>query len=172
MGLLKRMPSDQDQLAALYLSERDRLQRQINRRVGCPAAACDLVQDIFMRLWERMPLRCCGDPAYLTRCARNAAVDHLRAEKTRRTFVDGLLPDQYAAAPATPQDILQARQGLTGVDAALAALPERTRHVFLLNRIHGRTFAEIAAVMEISERMVAKHMARAMAACQSCLAAE
>lgn len=67
---------------------------------------------------------------------------------------------------------MQARQGLTGVDAALAALPERTRHVFLLNRIHGRTFAEIAAVMEISERMVAKHMARAMAACQSCLAAE
>ncbi|MEH0069230.1 sigma factor-like helix-turn-helix DNA-binding protein [Pannonibacter sp. Pt2-lr] len=81
------------------------------------------------------------------------------APSTRRSFVDGLLPDQYAAAPATPQDILQARQGLTGVDAALAALPERTRHVFLLNRIHGRTFAEIAAVMEISERMVAKHMA-------------
>ncbi|WP_196906650.1 sigma factor-like helix-turn-helix DNA-binding protein [Candidatus Symbiopectobacterium sp. 'North America'] len=37
----------------------------------------------------------------------------------------------------------------------------------MLNRVHGRSFSEIAAVMEISSRAVAKHMARAVAACEA-----
>ena len=35
------------------LAEHDRLERQICRRIGCRSTAGDLVQDIFLRLWER-----------------------------------------------------------------------------------------------------------------------
>lgn len=163
------MTAGNEDITTLYVAEGDRLRRQIGRRVGCAATACDLVQDIFLRLWERAPVRKGSDAAYLSRCARNAAIDHLRAEQTRRAFANGVLPEQYAAPPASPHEVLEARQGVRSIDATLAALPKQTRHVFLLNRIHGRSFVEIATAMGMSERMVAKHMARAVAACQETL---
>lgn len=165
----KTMNSKTEEIASLYQTERDRLHRQINRKVGCAATAYDLVHDIFMRLWERSPLYAGNDAAYLSRCARNAAIDHLRAEQSRRAFANGVLPEQYAPAPASPFDILQARDGVRSMDAALAGLPKQTRHIFLLNRIHGRTFSEIASVMGVSQRTIAKHMAKAVAACQETL---
>lgn len=159
------MTARTDEVAALYVAEHDRLERQICRRVGCRATACDLVHDIFLRIWKKATERKGNQSAYLTRCARNAAIDHARSERSRAKFVSGVLPEQYAADPATPLEILAVRQELCSIDEMLATLPKQTRHIFLLNRIHGRSFSEIAAVLGISQRAVAKHMARAVAAC-------
>lgn len=159
------MTAKGEKIAALYLAEQGRLERQITRRIGCSSTAGDLVQDIFLRLWERAT-DWTGEPAaYLNRCARNAAIDHMRSETRRSTFYAGILPEQYAAAPATPEAILAARQDVQRVDDLLALLPQRTRHIFILNRIHGRSFSEIAMVMAISKRAVEKHMAKAVSAC-------
>lgn len=159
------MSAKSEQIASLYIAERERLERQIFRRVGCRSTAGDLVHDIFLRLWERATDRDGNEAAYINRCARNAAIDHLRAVQRRTDFIGKILPEQYAAAPASPHDLLSARQSLDSIDTALVALPTQTRHIFLLNRIHGRSFSEIAAVFGISQRAVAKHMARAVAAC-------
>ncbi|HCL3426564.1 TPA: RNA polymerase sigma factor [Pseudomonas aeruginosa] len=59
---------------------------------------------------------------------------------------------------------------LRRVEAALRGLPERTRRIFLLNRIHGRTYAEIAQAMQLSQSAVEKHMMRALDACKASLA--
>ena len=40
----------------------------------------------------------------------------------------------------------------------------------LLNRIHGRTYAEIAQAMQLSQSAVEKHMMRALDACKASLA--
>jgi len=160
------MSSKSEQITALYISEFDRLERQICRRVGCRATAGDLIHDIFLRLWERATERSGSEAAYLNRCARNATIDHVRAEQRRSEFFGRILPEQYSATPVSPHDLLSARQALSSIDDALAALPKQTRHIFLLNRIHGRSFSEIAGVLGISQRAVAKHMARAVAACQ------
>ena len=153
-------------LAALYLSERKRLERQIDRKVGCRSTASDLVQDIFLRLWEKA-IEWKGDSAaYLSRCARNAAIDHLRAEKIREAYLQGEQPELFYEPPLSPQEILSAEQNIRHIEEVLAFLPEKTRHIFLLNRVHGRSFSEIAAVMGISSRAVAKHMARAVSACE------
>lgn len=160
------MAEKSKELAELYLTEHERLERQIRRKVGCRSTASDLVQDIFLRLWEKAVEWKGDSAAYLTRCARNAAIDHLRAEKTKAEYLKGVLPDQYAEQPVSPPEIISAQQNMRRIDEALAALPEKTRHIFLLNRVHGRSFSEIAAVMGISSRAVAKHMARAVAACE------
>ena len=54
---------------------------------------------------------------------------------------------------------------------ALRGLPERTRHIFLLNRIHGKSYSEIASLLDISSSAVEKHMMRALQACKSSLGA-
>lgn len=44
---------------------------------------------------------------------------------------------------------------------ALEQLPERTRTIFLLHRIEGRKYREIAETIGISQSAVEKHIARA-----------
>ncbi|MCO4316943.1 RNA polymerase sigma factor [Phyllobacterium sp. 21LDTY02-6] len=154
----------------LYNDEHLRLERQIRHKVGCAATARDLVQDIFLRIWGRA-IECTGNQsAFLNRCARNAAIDHLRAEKARARFLEGILPEQYAGVQSTPLDEMVVRDSIRTIDQTLAALPTRTRHIFLLNRIHGRSFVDIAGAFDISERAVAKHMSRAVSACEMALA--
>jgi RNA polymerase sigma-70 factor (ECF subfamily) len=46
-------------------------------------------------------------------------------------------------------------------------LPERTRHVFLLSRVHGCTYDEIADTLGLSYIMVEREMAKALVACRS-----
>ncbi|CAK9886665.1 MAG: putative RNA polymerase sigma factor FecI [Candidatus Erwinia impunctatus] len=154
-------------LTALYLTEHKRLERQICRKVGCHSTARDLVQDIFLRLWEKA-IEWKGDSgAYLSRCARNAALDHLRSEKTREHYLQEALQDPGLEPSVLPEEIVSSRQNIQHIDDVLASLPQKTRHIFLLNRVHGRSFSEIAAVMNISSRAVARHMARAVAACEA-----
>ncbi|WP_222877240.1 RNA polymerase sigma factor [Terrihabitans soli] len=151
-------------IAALYLSESARLRRKVARMVGDQATAADLVHDIFLRLWRRAEPLDGNDAAYLTRSARNAAIDHLRAERIRSDFVKGTVPEQHYAGLPSPHAVLEAREGLTQVDTAIRGLPERTRHIFLLNRVHGSSYPDIAAAMGISPSAVEKHMARALSA--------
>lgn len=69
------------------------------------------------------------------------------------------------ATPARSEEILAARQDLRSIDQVLADLPKRTRHIFILNRVHGGIWSEIASVMGVSRRTAAADMARAITAC-------
>src|SRR5689334_22233136 len=103
-------------IAALYVSECARLRRKVARMIGDQTAAADLVHDIFLRLWRRSAPLDGNDTAYLTRSARNAAIDHLRAERTRADFVRGTVPEQHAGAVPSPHAVIEAREGLNQVD--------------------------------------------------------
>jgi RNA polymerase sigma-70 factor (ECF subfamily) len=157
------MNSKAEQFSKLYLAEHARLEGSLRRKVNCSATASDLVQDIFLRLWERASEYPLITPAYVRRSARNAAIDHARAQRVRQNYAAQILPEQLQAAPSTPFDIVAAQQS---AQAALSSLPKVTRHIFLLSRVHGRTFREIADVMQLSERAVARHIERALAVCE------
>ena len=79
------------------------------------------------------------------------------------------MPEQPDSHGSEPQAALEAGNDLRHVEAALRALPERTRQIFLLNRIHGRKYAEIAKAMDLSQSAVEKHMMRALEACKASL---
>lgn len=161
------MAARNDEFAALYAAEHERLERQIARRVGNRSTARDLVQDVFLRLWERAVDWRGDSGAYLNRCARNAAIDHLRAERRQSRILTGLLPEQRQAETPSAAAHIDGRRQLGRVEAALAALPPLTQDIFLLNRLHGKSFSEIAHATRLSRRTVATHMARALAACEA-----
>ncbi|MGC3173852.1 RNA polymerase sigma factor, partial [Pseudomonas aeruginosa] len=77
-------------------------------------------------------------------------------------------PEQRQGVPVGPEQALEAGDQWRRVVAALRGLPERTRRFFLLNRIHGRTYAEIAQAMQHSQRAVEQHLKRALDACKAC----
>ncbi|OEC38371.1 RNA polymerase subunit sigma-24 [Pseudomonas sp. 1D4] len=156
-------------LLRTFLAERSRMEALVNRRVRCRATAADLVQELFLRFWRRADAQVEDLATYLLRSARNMAIDHLRSEGSRSRTEAGLLAEQHLPEPADPEAALAAGHDLRHVQAALRALPERTRHIFLLNRIHGRTYGEIAQAMGLSQSAVEKHMMRALEACKASL---
>lgn len=148
----------------LYRGERKRLESRLRRLIGNNFAAADLVHDLFLRFWERRAEPREDARSYLMRSARNAAIDYLRSERVRAEFLARTAVEQIAAPVPNPHDVVAARQALSSVDAAIEALPERSRHVFLLNRVHGCSYSEIAAALGISASAVEKHMTRGLKA--------
>jgi RNA polymerase sigma-70 factor (ECF subfamily) len=153
----------------VFLSQRPQMEALVSRRVGCRATAADLVQDLFVRFWRRPLVQVEELNTYLLRCAGNIAIDHLRNEGTRARLHEELMPDEQELCSDEPQAALEASNDLRHIEAALRGLPEKTRQIFLLNRIHGRKYGEIATVMGLSQSAVEKHMMRALHACKASL---
>jgi RNA polymerase sigma factor (sigma-70 family) len=61
-----------------------------------------------------------------------------------------------------PERIVGGKQELESATMVLLRLPERTRTVFILRRLEGRRFQDIAAHLGISVSAVEKHMVRAI----------
>lgn len=159
----------QEDFLRVFLANRQRLESLVSRQVGCRATAADLVQDLFLRFWRRPAVQVEEMGTYLLRSARNLAIDHLRLEGSRsRTLNAFPLSDEQRTDSLEAG--LQAGDDLRHVEAALRGLPERTRHIFLLNRIHGCTYGEIAKAVGVSQSAVEKHMMRALEACKASLA--
>ena len=154
----------------VFLAQRARMEALVSRRVGCRATASDLVQELFLRFWRRPEVKVEALDTYLLRCAGNIAIDHLRSEGTRTRVNEGWQPDAPHSHGSEPQAALEAGNDLKHVEAALRALPERTRQIFLLNRIHGCKYGEIAKAMQLSQSAVEKHMMRALEACKASVA--
>ncbi|MBC8719930.1 sigma-70 family RNA polymerase sigma factor [Ochrobactrum sp. Marseille-Q0166] len=154
-----------NEIEVLYSEERPGLLKRVARRLGSQSTAADIVQDVFLRLWERDSGNLDSDVAYLRRSVSNAIVDHVRAERVRSAYAANILPEQCASPIPTPYDITEIRDVARQLDDVIRAMPERTRHIFLLNKVHGCKYSEIAEALGISRSAVEKHMARAMVAC-------
>lgn len=162
------MSTSLDDVESLYASEHRRLERIAARKVGS-ANAADVVQEVFAALWSRAREHIACTPSYLSRATQYAAISHFRAERRRSGFFDRITEEQYAAPVVLPDQVVAARQDLSRLNAAIAALPERTRQVFLLNRLHHCSYDEIAAGLSLSYSTVEREIARALLACRDCV---
>lgn len=156
--------------AALYQAEHGRLLRYFRRRVG-QDAALDLAQEVFTRLLRSGTLARIDNPgAYLSRIASNLLIDNARRAKREQTIIYPL--DEARDAPAQPEQGLR----LEAVDLrriywrALHAMSPRTRRIFLMQRLRGLTYREIAEQLGIGDKGVEYHMARALALCRRAIA--
>lgn len=159
-------------LSRIYRSEAPRLHRFFARRGHLIDDAADLVQRSFVRL---LGLSCADRDAievpgaYLTRIASNLARDEARAARRKPSSL--VLSREVQTDPAfDPSHQLEARDMLARVDAAIAALPERTREIFMAHRFEGLTYPAIAGRLGISVKTVEKHMSLALAALHRLLA--
>ena len=122
------------------------------RVIGDARAAEDVVQDVFLKLWESPD----GfDPArgslrtWLGTLAHRRAVDHVRREEAKRRTA---LRDA-ARSPVAPdvEEMAMALVTAERVRAALATLPEEQREAIQLAYFGGRTYREVAEQLGIPE---------------------
>lgn len=134
------------------------------RLLGSPDDAEDVVQHAFTRLWERR-YRWGEDGSirgFLYRVARNYALNEKRRQRVRSAS-EGMLQIHQEKEPPTPEEVRAGHELERSLEAAIRALPERRREVFILVRFHGLSYAQVAEVMEISYQTVANQMSVALA---------
>jgi len=142
------------------------------RYVGIREVAEELVQEVFLFIWEHRATWSVRDSVknYLFTAVRNAAVSWLRHERVvHRREAETVV---FASRPVAPADReLTANELLTAVRRAVEKLPERCRLIFLMHREQGLTYGEIAAVLDLSPKTVEVQMGRALKALRKSLAA-
>jgi RNA polymerase sigma-70 factor (ECF subfamily) len=121
----------------------------------------DLLHAAYLRLARYSAEHEVENPAaFLVRTAVNISVDeHRHASLMRNT---GQIGDFDIQSDAPLQDeVLASRARLERVKAGLLQLTPRTREVFLMHRLEGLKYREIAARLGISESAVEKHIGKA-----------
>ncbi len=153
-------------LKGLFLAHRRELQAYLTNKLKDAETAADLTQEAFLRYAEQNSSTgpdVVHGRSYLYRTAHNLAVDHVRQKARQKT--DASAHDEMADIAddqPTQEEQADARQKLERLQAAVAELPERTRQIFVMNRIEGLSYAETAKRLEISESSVQKHLAKAL----------
>jgi RNA polymerase sigma factor (sigma-70 family) len=160
------------QIASLFHQYREELTRRLIGIVKSRETAADLVQDTYLRLLRLGDQHIVEQPrALLHKIATNLAIDHLRKEKHSVQGIDCL--DTAMAVPChapSPERELLGKQRFQLFLQAIEHLPSRTREAFLLCRVYGYSYQEIATRMKISESGVEKLLMRALE--RSCQALE
>lgn len=133
------------------------------RRIGSPAEAEDLTQDVLVRLIELPAHEMERPDAYIFRIASNLLRDRYRRQQVR----DAHRIDAEHQAPhadyVDPLRLLEGRERLGHVARAVAELSHRSREILLLFRLERMRKREIADSYGISVSAVDKHLIRAVA---------
>jgi len=142
---------------ARWRAVRDRIRRATGRD-----DAEDLLQSAAVRLLEpgRGDIR--NPEAYLVTAARNLGWDTGRQEQREANAPLGLSTADMACPQPSPFDVYESRRRLEHLEAGCRMLPERTRSIFLLHRLDGLSYSDIAKRLGVSVSAVEKHISHAL----------
>lgn len=165
---------DEDAFRAFFDANHAAVYAYLRGRGLSPEYAADAVQQAFIVLWEKRDSLRSGTSlrAFVFRIAYRRALNEIRAARhdgIQESVPEGteLQTGLAVAADAASSELLLTEHFEKAVDA----LPEKRRLVFELCFIHGYTYREAAAILEVSVKTVENQMGHALKALRSALAA-
>lgn len=157
------------EFTALYLSCRNDLIAYLSQMLHCKDTAEDIAQESFIILSHSASQAVIDHPrGFLFRTAGNLAVDYIRHNKvvTRYNENESLITEEPPHQASPEQELLQA-EWLALLKKTISDLPPQTRNVFILHKIRGLSYREVAAMLDISESAVEKHISKGLKRCRT-----
>lgn len=141
---------------------KDRLFRLALRITLVREDAEDMVQETLIRVWKALQDGNNIDniEAFALTVCRNLSLDYLARREQQNVSFDADLHDRPDAARSPHEQLVSAEQ-TQRIHRLLNSLPEKQRTAMQLRDIEGRTYREIAEVMQISESDVKVNIFRA-----------
>jgi len=129
--------------------------------------AKDIVQQVFITLWERKDaLTITGSVrAYLYRAVYNSCLN----QQTRGVKHRPLTPETVERLPVRPEFLSDVRELRAILEQAIASLPPKCREIFLKSREEEKSYPEIAGELDISVKTVEAQMSKALKILRSAL---
>lgn len=120
-------------------------------------AAEDVVQAVFVKLWERRAeLKISNPVAYLMRAVHNHCLNEIKKSR-HHLSLDSTLPFSNEVDEPPPDEALIAK-----VQEVIHQLPEQRQRIFRMSRFEGLKYREIAAVLGLSIKTVEAQMGKAL----------
>ncbi len=141
--------------SSLFSSHSKTVFNYIYYKYGNEEKAYDAVQEAFVKLWENcskvIPSKA---KSYVYTVANNLYLNVIKAEKVRLKHRDKVV----TTTNESPEFLMEENQFKEKLETALDNLPENQRTTFLLNRIDGKKYKEIAEMEGVSVKAIEKRM--------------
>jgi RNA polymerase sigma-70 factor (ECF subfamily) len=126
-------------------------------KFGNEEQANDIAQEAFIKLWEN----CANVPeekakSYIYTVANNATLNQIAHQKVVLNYAKSSINSDENNL--TPEFLIEEEQFKTKLEKAISNLTEAQRVAFLLNRIEGKKYKEIAELLNISVKAVEKRI--------------
>ena len=145
---------------SLFLEYAEGLRNFVYSKCGDAGLAADIVQESFVKLW----LKCASvlfekAKPFLFTVAKRLFLDNIKHQKVvlnhKMTIVGYESPD-------TPQDLMEGQEFKKKLETAINAMPEKSREVFMMSKVEGLKYREIAERLELSVKAIEKRMGIAL----------
>lgn len=160
--LLRLRQGDKRTFEKLYFNYSKPLYWKLLKMVRIEEVADDLLQDLFIRIWDRREQIDPTQPfkVYLYRIATHMVYDHYRREGRKAVMQQYIKSDSSEISLETEQS-LALRQSQSLIQAAIEQLPPQRKQAFILCRMEGKSHQQAAEIMQISPNTVHNHLTKA-----------
>jgi len=120
-------------------------------------ASEDLVQEVFLKIWDKSPSIKSSLSSYLYRAVKNACIDHMKMKLKQSIVPIEEIEDQIEIEFELnrEEDMTQIKEK---VEKAIHSLPPKCQEIFLMRRNMQMSYNEIAVSLDISKKTIENHM--------------
>lgn len=149
--------------SSLFKTTVKTLRNYLYFKFGNEEQANDIAQETFIKLWEN-----CNDipqekaKAYIYKVANNATLNQIAHQKVVLNYAKSNVNNDKNYF--NPEFLIEEQEFKVKLERAINNLTEGQRTAFLLNRIEGKKYKEIAEILQISVKAVEKRIHGALVA--------
>lgn len=158
-----------DVLETLYIDHHSWLKGWLLRRLRCTHRAADVAQDTFANVLEMPELPVLREPrAFLKVVASRLLINRHHRQRVEDEVLRTMAILSEADSARSPEDLSAQRQLLGQVlTLLLQELGGNCGKAFLLARVDGWSYRDIAAELGVSETRVKQYLAKALSHCHA-----
>lgn len=151
---------DQDEFDEIFLDWYGPVRNYIYYKTGDIQDAEDIVQETFLKVWEKretVNIHTIGP--FLYRISGNIFLNSVGRRKVSLKFISDYDPDQFSESP---EFLLEMKDFDLRLQESISQLDEKSRTVFLMNRIDDMTYSQIAENLGLTVKAIEKRMTKAL----------
>ncbi len=163
------MPVD-EKLTSVFLAIRNSLARAVSSIVP-PKEIEDVVQETYVRVCQIKSSKEIVSPrSFMFKTARNVALNYVNRAETRlvSSYDNADELDRSLAGTKSPDalDAVCSDEDFSQFCDVVRRLPVQCRRAFVLKKVYGHSYQEIATTLDISEKTVEKHISKGLSRCR------
>ncbi len=160
--LQKLSENDMSAMEVLYIRYAPQVKSFVSAILKDSADTDDIVQDIFLRIWEDRQMVCQARSfkSYLFTMTRNIVYNRLKHDKIHNKYVG------FESKKSTQDEIeerIMTKDLLDHIKEEMDCLTDQQRIIYELNRNDDMTYKEIAEKLGISPKTVQYHISNVLA---------
>ena len=145
----------------IYDAHFDDLRRYLIYRSGDQDLSKDIAQNVFMKVWTKKIEIASGNiKSLLFKMATDEFISHIRKKKVEKEYTESI-DLKLIREPDNNDDLLEKK---VLFQKALNQLPEKQKTAFLMNKMQGLTYKEIAEILNLSQKAIEKRIGLALKA--------